>query len=76
MQLRADLRKHKDLIDELDQLFPLRNFSPTDTLDRIRYNSGQREVVELLKRELADQEKQSNSLSIQVLGTDSDDVFQ
>lgn len=76
MSLRVDLRKHKDLIAELDQLYPLRNFSPNVTLDSIRFDSGRRDVVEFLKRELEIQEKQSNSLSIQVLGTDSDDVFQ
>lgn len=54
--MQTDLRRHTDLIAELDTLFPLRNPNPSDTLDTIRYNSGCREVVELLKRELADQE--------------------
>jgi len=54
--MRTHLRLHKDLIAELDEFFPLRNTPPNDTMERIRYVSGQRSVVEFLLDRLKNQE--------------------
>ena len=34
------------LIQQLDEQFPIMNPSPTDTIEKIMYRSGQRSVVE------------------------------
>ncbi len=67
--MRTDLRKHRALIAELDELFPLKNPGLHASLDQIRHDSGKREVVEFLLRELALQEAE-NELD-NVLGDDS-----
>lgn len=66
--MNIDLRNHKALLQELDELYPLRNPSPNDTLDAIRYRSGQRSVVDLLLAELQYQEEQAVLTNQEVLG--------
>jgi hypothetical protein len=56
--MNVDLRQHKNLIQELDRLFPLQNPRPTDSIETIRYNSGARSVVEKLLHELYRQEQE------------------
>lgn len=55
--MQTDLRRHIDLIAELDALFPLRHFDAATPIDTVRYQSGERNVVEFLKRELLEQDQ-------------------
>ena len=66
--MKIDLRRHTHLIEELDRMFPLVNPGLNDSLDAIRYRSGQRYVVEYLKDQLKYQEEQASDLQMEVLG--------
>lgn len=64
--MNIDLRRHKDLIAELDRLFPLKHFSMLAPIDQVRWESGERAVVELLIRELKRQEEDSTTFGLEV----------
>lgn len=66
--MNIDIRRHKDLIEILDSLYPLKAFGPEVPLDLIRFESGQRSVVEMLKNELRYQEERADEFQAQVLG--------
>lgn len=42
-------RLDPDVLDALDQLFPERTPRLTDTVDQIRYASGQRSIIHFLR---------------------------
>ena len=42
------------IINELDELFPPTNPSPSDTISMIMYRSGQRSVIEWIHNRLKD----------------------
>lgn len=42
------------IINELDELFPPTNPSPSDTISTIMYRSGQRSVIEWIHNRLKD----------------------
>lgn len=44
--LEAFGMESRALINQLDEQFPVMNPSPTDTIEKIMYRSGQRSVVE------------------------------
>ena len=44
----------KQLVDELEELYPTVDPQPTDTWERVLYKSGQRSVVTYLKSKLED----------------------
>jgi hypothetical protein len=66
--MQTDLRRHQDLLEELNSLYPLKNFAPTDSEQFIRESCAQRAVVERLFAELKYQGEQMDARSIQVLG--------
>lgn len=66
--MKTDLRRHTALINELSELFPAKTHGPEVPLDRIRYENGQRSVVEFLLHELEVQERTADELTMQVLG--------
>lgn len=72
--MKTDLRRHKDLIAELDSLFPLRHFSMTTPIEQVRWESGERAVVEFLIRELRHQEEEATSNGMEVLRSHQDNV--
>jgi hypothetical protein len=61
--MRTDLRRHQELLAELNELFPLKNPKVTDDINTIRFNSGMRYVVDYLNDELLHQQQ-----SFDVLG--------
>lgn len=67
--MHTDLRLHLDLLRELDQLYPLRNFDSDTPEQEIREHCAQRRVVDKLYAELKYQEEQQDLLSAHVLGT-------
>lgn len=66
--MNIDLRRHKDLLNELDRLYPLRNFEPQETDQAIREHCAKRFVVDRLFQELQYQEEQLDMSSQQVTG--------
>lgn len=65
--MNTDLRRHRDLILELDSLFPLKHFAMTTPIDQVRWESGERAVVEFLLRELKHQEEEATIQGTEVL---------
>lgn len=47
---------HNELMEDLEQRYPLRNVSPKQNVNEIMYLAGQRSVVEYLAACLADEE--------------------
>lgn len=66
--MNIDIRRHKDLIEILDSLYPRKAYPHDVPLDLIRFESGQRSVVEMLKNELRYQEERADEFQAQVLG--------
>ncbi len=66
--MNIDIRRHKDLIELLDALYPRKAYGPEVPLDIIRYESGQRSVVEMLQNELRYQEERADEFQAKVLG--------
>lgn len=66
--MRTDLRRHLDLLAELDELFPARNPQPSTPMADIMFAAGGREVVEMLQRELKYQEERRREEGMEVLG--------
>lgn len=66
--MNIDLRRHKDLITELDRLYPLRNFRPDESEQTIREHCSKRAVVDRLIQELAYQEEVVDAEFTQLLG--------
>jgi len=66
--MNIDIRRHKDLIELLDTLYPRKTFGPEVPVDLIRFECGQRSVVEMLKNELRYQEERADEFQAQVLG--------
>lgn len=46
----------KQVIHELDEVFPLVRATPEDSMEYIMYRSGQRSVVEWLQRKLKEEQ--------------------
>lgn len=70
--MRTDLRRHQDLIAELDELFPAKTPTPGTPLDEIMFQSGKRCVIEFLKQTLSYQEQVRQEEGMEVLGTPQD----
>lgn len=66
--MQTDLRRHLDLLAELNEMYPLKNFEPSATEQTIREYCAQRSVVDKLFQELKYQEEQLDTSSHQVLG--------
>lgn len=66
--MNIDLLPHKALIKALADLYPLRTPDWKTPLDQIRYESGQRSVVDRLLEVLQDQEETSVATQHSVLG--------
>ena len=54
-----------DLIAALDKRFPERTPGPTETLDQIRFASGQRFVVRMLKAVFDEQNQTSYAVKVE-----------
>jgi hypothetical protein len=67
--MQTDLRRHVDLLRELDVLYPLKNFEPDTPEQTIREHCAQRRLVDRLFAELKYQEEEQDQLSLHVLGT-------
>lgn len=46
----------KQMIVEMDEMFPPLSISPSDSTEQIMYKAGQRSVVEWLQRRLQEEE--------------------
>uniref|UniRef100_A0A6M3XSM4 Uncharacterized protein n=1 Tax=viral metagenome TaxID=1070528 RepID=A0A6M3XSM4_9ZZZZ len=66
--MNIDIRRHKDLIELLDTLYPRKTYGHDVPVDLIRFESGQRSVVEMLQNELRYQEERADEFQAQVLG--------
>lgn len=54
----------QDLLEELDQLFPDRCPSLSDSIDMIRHKAGQRSVINFLTMKFKEQEADTLSRSV------------
>ncbi|WP_019406196.1 hypothetical protein [Stutzerimonas stutzeri] len=66
--MNIDIRRHKDLIELLDTLYPRKTYGHDASVDLIRFECGQRSVVEMLQNELRYQEERADEFQAQVLG--------